>query len=90
MKYSEYKEKAYAKDPELKKRVSEELRQLKIGEELRAARKQAKMTQAQIAEKMCVNRSFISQIESGPQNITLATLIRYTESLGKHIHLQVA
>ncbi len=90
MRYSEYKEKTYAKDPELKARVNEELRQMKIGEELRTARKQAKMTQIQIAEKMQVNRSYISQIETGPQNITLSTLIRYAETLGKHIHLQVA
>jgi transcriptional regulator with XRE-family HTH domain len=38
----------------------------------------------QVAERMQVNRSFISRLENHPQNITLGTLNRYAKAVGMH------
>jgi len=46
---------------------------------LREARKEAKMTQGQLAEKTGTKKSYISRIENGKGNIQLSTLIRIFE-----------
>ena len=51
--------------------------------EIRKLRKSKKMTQIQLAEKMNVKREFISRIESGNQNITLATMFKIANAVGK-------
>ncbi len=50
-----------------------------ISEMLKQARKDAKMTQAELAEKAGTKKSYISKIENGKGNIQLATLIRIFE-----------
>ena len=46
---------------------------------LKEARKEAKMTQGQLAEKTGTKKSYISKIENGKGNIQLSTLIRIFE-----------
>lgn len=61
-----------------------------IGEILRAARKEAHMTQEQLAEKTGTRKSFISRIENGHSDIQLSTLYRIVEiGLGKRINLSI-
>ena len=79
-----------SKTPGFSALVAEELEQLKISDSLRKARLEAGMTQQEVAGRMQVNRSYISQLESGPQNIKLLTLIKYTQAIGKHIRLELA
>ena len=67
--------------------MSEGLEELRISEMLRAARKAAGMTQRDVAEKMHVNRTYVSQLEGNPQNITVQTLIKYTRAVGGHMAL---
>ena len=43
----------------------------------------SRLTQAELAKKMNVKREFISRIESGRQNITLETLFKIAEAVGK-------
>ncbi|HLN95118.1 MAG TPA: helix-turn-helix transcriptional regulator [Flavobacterium sp.] len=50
-----------------------------ISEMLREARKDAKLTQQQLAEKAGTKKSYISKIENGKGNIQLSTLIRIFE-----------
>ncbi len=50
-----------------------------ISEMLKEARKEAKMTQGQLAEKVGTKKSYISKIENGRGNIQLSTLIRIFE-----------
>jgi len=50
-----------------------------ISEMLKAARKEAKITQEQLAEKTGTKKSYISKIENGKGNIQLSTLIRIFE-----------
>jgi DNA-binding XRE family transcriptional regulator len=55
---------------------------------LKHARKEAKITQEQLAEKTGTKKSYISRIENGKGNIQLSTLIRIFEiGLNKRIGL---
>ena len=59
-----------------------------ISEILKEARKEAKMTQEQLAEKTGTKKSYISKIENGKGNIQMSTLIRLFElGLNKRIGL---
>ena len=50
-----------------------------ISEMLKEARKEANITQEQLAEKTGTKKSYISRIENGKGNIQLSTLIRIFE-----------
>jgi DNA-binding XRE family transcriptional regulator len=59
-----------------------------ISEMLKNARKEAKITQEQLAEKTGTKKSYISRIENGRGNIQLSTLIRiFEKGLNKRIGL---
>jgi len=59
-----------------------------ISEMLKNARKEAKITKEQLAEKTGTKKSYISRIENGKGNIQLSTLIRIFElGLNKRIGL---
>ncbi|HNP20022.1 MAG TPA: helix-turn-helix transcriptional regulator [Fulvivirga sp.] len=61
-----------------------------IGEIIRDARKSAKMTQEQLAERTGTKKSFISRIENGHSDIQLSTLYRLMEiGLGKRVNLTI-
>jgi len=62
-----------------------------ISEALKEARREAKMTQQQLAEKVGTKKSYISRLENGKCDIQLSTLYRIFEGgLGKKISLLVA
>lgn len=50
-----------------------------IGEMLKEARKEANLTQEELAEKAGTKKSYISKIENAKGNIQLSTLIRIFE-----------
>ena len=59
-----------------------------ISEMLREARKEANMTQEQLAKKVGTKKSYISRLENGKCDIQLSTLYRIFEfGLGKKINL---
>ncbi|MFW6248748.1 MAG: helix-turn-helix domain-containing protein [Bacteroidota bacterium] len=61
-----------------------------IGEILRDARKQANMTQEELAKKTGTRKSFISRIENGHSDIQLSTLYRLVEiGFGKSLNLTI-
>ena len=49
------------------------------------ARNEAKLTQAQLAEKMGVKQSAVARIESGSLNLRYSTLLNYVKACGKKI-----
>ncbi|MBN2744641.1 MAG: helix-turn-helix transcriptional regulator [Marinilabiliaceae bacterium] len=58
---------------------------------LKEARKEAKMTQEQLAEKVGTKKSYISRLENGKCDIQLSTLYRIFEfGLGKRINLLIS
>lgn len=50
-----------------------------VSEMLKEARKEAELTQEQLAEKTGTKKSYISKLENGKGNIQLSTLIRIFE-----------
>ncbi len=59
-----------------------------ISEMLKEARKEAKMTQEQLAKKTGTKKSYISKIENAKGNIQLSTLIRiFEQGLNRKIGL---
>jgi DNA-binding XRE family transcriptional regulator len=59
-----------------------------VSEMLKTARKEAKMTQEQLAEKSGTKKSYISKLENGKGNIQLSTLIRiFEQGLNRKIGL---
>jgi DNA-binding XRE family transcriptional regulator len=62
-----------------------------IGEILRDARKEAHMTQEELAKKTGTRKSFISRIENGHSDIQLSTLYRLVEiGFGKKVNLTIS
>lgn len=61
-----------------------------ISEMLKDARKEAKMTQEQLADKVGTKKSYISRLENGKCDIQLSTLYRIFEfGLGKRVNLLI-
>ncbi len=61
-----------------------------ISETLKDARREAKMTQEQLAIKVGTKKSYISRLENGKCDIQLSTLYKIFESgLGKKINLVI-
>ena len=59
-----------------------------VSEMLKEARKEANMTQEQLAEKAGTKKSYISKIENAKGNIQLSTLIRiFEKGLNRRIGL---
>lgn len=59
-----------------------------ISEMLKEARKEANLTQEQLAEKTGTKKSYISRLENAKGNIQLSTLIRiFEQGLNKRIGL---
>lgn len=62
-----------------------------IGEIIKEERRNAKMTQEQLADRIGAKKSFISRIENGKSDIQLSTLYRLLEfGLGKKVLLTVS
>jgi ribosome-binding protein aMBF1 (putative translation factor) len=61
-----------------------------IGELIKEERKQAQLTQEQLAQKIGAKKSFISRIENGHSDIQLSTLYKLVEfGLGRKITLTI-
>ena len=90
--FSEHLDKRYGK-PNSEERVAFELKAkaFAIGELIKEERKQANMTQEQLAEKIGAKKSFISRIENGHSDIQLSTLFKLIElGLGRRLNLRIS
>ena len=57
-----------------------------VGEMIKEARKEAHMTQEQLAEKTGTKKSYISRLENGKIDIQISTLFKiFEEGLGKRL-----
>ncbi|MCX6267867.1 MAG: helix-turn-helix transcriptional regulator [Bacteroidetes bacterium] len=90
--FDEHLEKRYGPVDSLKRTEFEiKAKAFAIGEIIRDGRKQAKMTQEELAEKTGTRKSFISRIENGHSDIQLSTLYRLVEiGFGKQINLIIS
>ena len=60
-----------------------------IGEQLKAERLKAGMTQEELAAKIGTKKSYISRIENGHTDIQLSTLFRIFQGLGRKVSLTI-
>ena len=61
-----------------------------ISEMLKEARKEAKITQEQLAEKIGTKKSYISRLENGRCDVQISTLYRIFEfGLGRRVNLLI-
>jgi len=57
---------------------------------LREARKEAQITQEQLAERTGTKKSYISRIEKGQSDIQISTYRKLNErGLGKHLNISI-
>ena len=62
-----------------------------ISETLKEARREANLTQEQLANKVGTKKSYISRLENGKCDIQLSTLYRiFEDGLGRRINLLIA
>ena len=62
-----------------------------ISETLKDARREAKMTQQQLADKVGTKKNYISRLENGKCDIRLSTLYRiFEDGLGRRINFLIA
>jgi HTH-type transcriptional regulator/antitoxin HipB len=59
----------------------------KLGFILREARKEAGMTQEQIAKRLNTKKSAISRLENHSTDFRLSTIEKYAEALGKKLYI---
>ena len=57
------------------------------GQIIEQTRKEAKMTQTQLAEKVGSNKSYISRIETGKTEPKVSTFYRIASALGRSVEL---
>jgi len=78
------------KNPEFAKNFDKGYEQFKIGVLLKQARKEAGLTQQQVAERLNTKKSAISRIENHSADIRLSTLETFAEAVGKNLRLELA
>ncbi|MEB2782884.1 helix-turn-helix transcriptional regulator [Algoriphagus sp. C2-6-M1] len=62
----------------------------RLGIMLKEARKEAKLTQEELAEKTGTKKSYISRIERGLSDIQISTYYKLIEiGLGKHLNIEI-
>lgn len=62
----------------------------RLGVMLKEARKEANLTQEELAEKTGTKKSYISRIERGSSDIQISTYYKLIEiGLGRHLNIQI-
>jgi len=74
----------------LRDNFEEQAQYFVISEMLKEARKEAKMTQEQLAEKIGKKKSYISKLENGHCDIQLSSIFKIFEfGLGRQVNLLI-
>ena len=84
-----YIDKRKKKNPEFAKNFEKGYESFKIGLLLRQARKEAGVTQEELALKLRTKKSAISRIENHSEDIRLSTLKNYVEALGRNLQVHI-
>jgi len=83
--WGELRNELYAENPGMEQDVKVLVEELRIQAQLHEARKAAGLTQQEVATRMNVNRSYVSRLETNPENIKIGTLSRYAQAVGMHL-----
>ncbi len=74
-------------EPE-RRQIEERARYMMLAMEIRRLRKNLKLSQQGLAEKMSVKRETIARIESGQQNVTMETLYQVAAATNKSLQVE--
>ena len=74
-------------DPEFADGYDIGYEEFKIGVILKAARREAGLTQEQLAKKLHTKKTAISRIENHAEDIRLSTIEKYAEAIGKKLYI---
>ena len=85
-----YIDKRKKNNPEFEKEFEQGYEIFKIGALLRQARKDAGMTQEELARRLKIKKSAISRIENHSEDIRLSTLKNYVEALGRNLRVYIS
>ena len=86
--YSAVLDLKYGKEgTEERQRFNDEAYAFYTGQIILDARKESKVTQQELAEKMHVSKSYISRIEKGMINPSVATFYRIMNALGLRVEI---
>ncbi|MFQ5662035.1 MAG: helix-turn-helix domain-containing protein [Candidatus Paceibacteria bacterium] len=77
------------KDKEFKKYYDEYGKQLEIAYQVLQLRKEANMSQSELAKKIGTTQSNIARVESGKQNFTVATLNKIASTFNKQLKVSI-
>ncbi|MBD5286207.1 MAG: helix-turn-helix domain-containing protein [Muribaculaceae bacterium] len=69
-------------------KVNAEIKAYHIGEAIKSARKEKKLTQEELGELMGVKKAQVSRIESG-QSYNISTVARAFKAMGLHVNLEI-
>jgi ribosome-binding protein aMBF1 (putative translation factor) len=84
-----YKKKRMKTDPIFWKDYEENFETFKLGVMLKQARKEAGLTQEQIASELNTTKSVISRMENHATDIRLSTLEKFAKAIGRRIHVSL-
>ena len=59
---------------------------MKFGQNLKRIRKRMNMTQEELATKMEISQSYLSDIENGRKNLSIKTVKKLADSLGLSVN----
>ncbi|UYM14764.1 helix-turn-helix domain-containing protein [Endozoicomonas euniceicola] len=76
-------------DPVFADEFDEGYEAFKFGVLLKADRKEAGLTQQELADKLQTQKSAISRIENNSEDVKLSTLERFASALGKKLELRL-
>jgi ribosome-binding protein aMBF1 (putative translation factor) len=78
---------AFMNDPANAEMIAKVQERMAIAEALYKARKAARLTQKELAEKMQVKQPLIAQLERGRGNISIDTIHRFAAACGKKVSI---
>lgn len=74
-------------DPEFNKTYQEEKDRIRLARAIREAREEKKLTQEALAKKVAMPQSVISRLESGKHKVSLETLNKVVNAVGKKVEI---
>lgn len=84
-----YKKKRMKEDPGFWKDYDERFETFKLGVLLKQARKEAGLTQEQVAQELNTTKSVISRMENHATDIRLSTLEKFAKAIGRRINVSL-
>ncbi|MDR1943382.1 MAG: helix-turn-helix transcriptional regulator [Synergistaceae bacterium] len=88
MKFAEYKKEAFAADKELYREYKALEPEYEVIKQIIQARIELNLTQKELADRIGIQQSNISRLESGNYNPSLEFLKKVADGLGKELHVE--